>query len=412
MLTPALVLLPTIWIVDAAAGPGSHFTDIPAAIAAASSGDTILVRAGTYSAISINAKELTIRGAGVGATVVNGTSHAVLATPPGGVNVLAGLTIQGEFVTSQNARVTLLDCALVGSATAFLGSPALRAVESEVFALRCDFTGGSVLAPASGLGPSGIGQTYAGTAVTIGGSNFAAYDCDLKGGDNFANNPFMQHAGGHGLAASLSWARVDSCRLSGGNGMHAAGQGVYANGGSHVGIHGDAPDIVTGGTSGFSGAGPAIYVLASPFAVPSDVIVHGATPVLGTVSGPVTFASAHLPELTVAATTLASGETDASQPVTVTLDGLAPAALYAFLFDIRPRYAAVQAPFAGDLLLDLGTAGLFVGTLDGLGQAQLGFVPLAIFGGSMPVPVCMQFAVFDPSGSIRLSNLDARFYSL
>ena len=40
--------LPTIWIVDANSGPGTHFTDLPVAVLVAQSGDTILVRSGTY----------------------------------------------------------------------------------------------------------------------------------------------------------------------------------------------------------------------------------------------------------------------------------------------------------------------------------------------------------------------------
>ena len=48
---PALVMLvlPTIWIVDAANGPGTNFLDLPPAVAAAASGDTIIVRAGSYT---------------------------------------------------------------------------------------------------------------------------------------------------------------------------------------------------------------------------------------------------------------------------------------------------------------------------------------------------------------------------
>src|SRR4026207_188330 len=70
-------VLPTIWIVDANSGPGTHFTDLPAAVAAAQSGDTILVRSGNYTAFYVTGKALTIRGAGQGTTVINlPTGHA------------------------------------------------------------------------------------------------------------------------------------------------------------------------------------------------------------------------------------------------------------------------------------------------------------------------------------------------
>src|SRR5262245_40112703 len=65
------VATPSIWIVDQANGPGTHFTDLPAAVAAAQSGDTILVRAGSsYTTFSVSGKALTIRGAGAASTFV------------------------------------------------------------------------------------------------------------------------------------------------------------------------------------------------------------------------------------------------------------------------------------------------------------------------------------------------------
>ena len=63
-------LVQTIWIVDAANGPGTNFTDLPAAVAAAISGDTILVRPGTYTHFNVSGKALTIRGAGAALTTV------------------------------------------------------------------------------------------------------------------------------------------------------------------------------------------------------------------------------------------------------------------------------------------------------------------------------------------------------
>ena len=44
LVAPAQAAAQTTWIVDAANGPGANFTTIPAAVRAASAGDTILVR--------------------------------------------------------------------------------------------------------------------------------------------------------------------------------------------------------------------------------------------------------------------------------------------------------------------------------------------------------------------------------
>ncbi|MEZ5965249.1 MAG: hypothetical protein R3F56_15555 [Planctomycetota bacterium] len=51
------LLLPTLaaqrtWIVDALSGPGTHFTDLPPAVAAAAPGDLLLVRTGSYNGFS------------------------------------------------------------------------------------------------------------------------------------------------------------------------------------------------------------------------------------------------------------------------------------------------------------------------------------------------------------------------
>ena len=73
MLMPLLVatLVQTIWIVDAANGPGTNFTQLPPAVAAAQSGDTILVRPGNYRPFDVTGKALTILGAGASSTVLN-----------------------------------------------------------------------------------------------------------------------------------------------------------------------------------------------------------------------------------------------------------------------------------------------------------------------------------------------------
>ena len=72
MMIPLVLVacLPTIWIVDSANGPGASFTDLPAAVAAAASGDTLVVRAGAYTPFIVSGKALTILGAGAPVTHV------------------------------------------------------------------------------------------------------------------------------------------------------------------------------------------------------------------------------------------------------------------------------------------------------------------------------------------------------
>ena len=82
------------WIVDASNGPGTHFTDLPPAIAAASDGDVVVVRAGTYGAFSTG-KALAVLGAAGASVAASPTAPAVEATglPAGRTFALKGLTL-------------------------------------------------------------------------------------------------------------------------------------------------------------------------------------------------------------------------------------------------------------------------------------------------------------------------------
>lgn len=69
------------WVVDAAGGPGSHFTSLVAAEAAAADGDTLLVRPGTYQGFETS-KGLTVLGerlqfSGTRITPPSGARHTV-----------------------------------------------------------------------------------------------------------------------------------------------------------------------------------------------------------------------------------------------------------------------------------------------------------------------------------------------
>lgn len=413
----ALGLLPMTWIVDAAAGPGSHFTDLPAAIAAAADGDTILVRAGSYSSLAMTGRTLTIRGAGIGATIVNGTSHVVMQTPTGTVDVLSGMTIHGYLWATNGAHVTLTDCEIVGIDQAFNGTNALNVSGfSEVFALRCRFVGGDAIGPPPP--PPFGGPMVGGPAVSVQVGRFSATDCEIRGGSiaGVFGGPGTR-TGGSGLTMDASaHAQLDGVSITAGNSappgffVGLGGDAIFVRNDSHLLVSGNATDAITAGSGGFPGA--AIRLTNERFYPASEVTVHGPVPLSGQVIGPVTLNAPAMPRLTFASTPLPSGETDSTQPVTITCDGLAPSAPFAFLFGLTPSHTNLGAPFVGALLIDLPTAAFVAGQLDPAGQFQFGFVPLTLFGGPVPFPFYMQFASFDPNGDIRLSNLEARFYSL
>ncbi|MBL9077290.1 MAG: hypothetical protein JNL08_07300 [Planctomycetes bacterium] len=418
-------LLPTTWIVDAANGPGTNFLDLPAAIAAASDGDTILVRAGTYSPFTITGKNLQIRGAGAAATLVDalvagaGPAHAISASPDGIGSVLAGLRIRGGLQLHGQANVTLLDCVLQGTDAVQQGGLALSVIQSSVaWAQGCRFEGGSGL-PFSL--PPGVTPINGGPAVVVYQGRLAASDCDFVGGDSVVVAPLTAPAGGNGLTVTVSaQVRLDHCRLRGGDGgtppmSGSPGIGIDVSNDSHLQLDAFSSDVVAGGFGvmlGFPYQGTAMRLVNQVWLPPATLHVHGAPSVQGTVTGTVTFGAPDLPTLAVAATTLPSGETDALQPVTVTFDGLVPLQPFALLLGLQPVYGPVGPPLVGDLLLDLGSAGFQVGLLDAAGQFQFGFVPALVFGGGVPLPVLAQAAVFEASGQVRLSNRDARYYSL
>lgn len=90
----------TTWIVDLGGGPGFHFTTIAPAVAAASDGDTILVRApqgpGVYTGFSTG-KSLTIVGEGGGVPLDSfAVPVAITGLPVGGRFRMAGFQHMGE----------------------------------------------------------------------------------------------------------------------------------------------------------------------------------------------------------------------------------------------------------------------------------------------------------------------------
>jgi hypothetical protein len=93
LLTSALPCQRT-WIVDASNGTGANFTDLPPAFAAASAGDTILVRAGAYSTASVN-KPLRVLGA-PGALLGTGNPCLTISGIPAGATFVLSDVQEGR----------------------------------------------------------------------------------------------------------------------------------------------------------------------------------------------------------------------------------------------------------------------------------------------------------------------------
>ncbi len=89
----------TTWVVDAAFGAGSHFTDFPAALNAASPGDIVIIRSGTYTPATVS-KGIRILGE-PGAKFETGAVFREVplridSVPAGQTCVVDGLTVMGR----------------------------------------------------------------------------------------------------------------------------------------------------------------------------------------------------------------------------------------------------------------------------------------------------------------------------
>jgi hypothetical protein len=411
------LLSPTTWIVDVNLGPGAHFPDIQLAINAAASGDTILVRPGAYGAASIAGKTLAIRGAGIGATSV--ASLYVAGTA--GETVFTGFRIDGPMFTGNpvfvaSAHVVLVQCRIEASHA--INSTAAVAVGPGGVLVATDTV---VLAA-----PAAIGVVPAPFGVQVlAGGTFLATSCTIEGGRAVATGTL---AGAGGAAISTAGdvvlhrtsCRGGDCPLPTATAANRAGDAFVVQAGGTARVAGDAATTLQGGVAR-NGAGLAVVAncgrIVSGIAG-TQLTVHGAVQLLPAVtgaplaSGSALVAAAALPWLSVQGPQFASGEQDAAQPAVLQYDGLLANAPH-FLAIGFASTRTPMPPLLGDLLVDLNVAGLMFGTLDGAGHFAVPFVPVALLGGVLGVPLFAQCGTLDvAAGNVRTSNLDVRVYSL
>lgn len=199
MRSPAVALLvltalpAQVFVVDAAGGAGSHFTDIGAAAAAVPNGSTLRVRAGSYAGYAIQAKGLAILGEGL--VTVQGACSVASTAPTqrvllrdlqfdfglsirdaAGPVTIEACSVQAVFwpgvKIERSAQVRLLACQTLFMA----GGPAIEMTDATVEVARCQVVGGSLtLFGGSNAGVSAVRSrcTLVDSRVT-GGSGGAA----------------------------------------------------------------------------------------------------------------------------------------------------------------------------------------------------------------------------------------------
>jgi hypothetical protein len=178
-------------------GAGQLFTEIQAAIDAAADGDVIQIAAGTYrEQVTVNGKDITIQGAGVGHTIIEAPDAASLlvsAIDPNGTRPTkyAVVTVTG------NADVTITGVTVDGRDQASIPSPPTNYDFLGIYVLNSDahidgvaVTGTDELA---GSDVSGVQRNHGilvtGHDTTHGGSD-AGYTVEIENStvSNFQKN--------------------------------------------------------------------------------------------------------------------------------------------------------------------------------------------------------------------------------
>jgi len=406
----ALPLLQGTHIVDANGGPGSNFTDLPPAVAAAANGDTILVRAGTYSGFTTS-KVLRVFGAGKSVTKIIGTSHAVKVnnTPAHETFELAGFECRGGPATNvagivlYNSSMTLLDCDVFGGPT--VGMPALRADFATVHVSRCSLTG-------SDCPLVYIWCSEGGAGAFLRDSFFSAVDSTFQGGDGTSHPIYANITlAGHGLVVGESDAVLSRCDVYGGFGPIAWGGHAIHCWAGNTHASGTANNVLQGGEA-------ATLYAAPHLGIPGTITTHGPINVLPSAGnntiavGPVTLGQPEFPHLDVQGVPLPDGALDAAQPAIVAYDGLVANAPFFFMFGFRSDYDLPGATQTGPLLVDIHTAGLVFGTLDAAGQFSFA-VPTNVLAPVYGLPIYAQAGTYDASlGLLRTSNASVSRFSL
>jgi hypothetical protein len=232
------------WIVDPENRPGAHFTDLPPAIAASSSGDTIRLRASTrgISFAATTNKGLTIVGEGyhtgtgtltisglpasqrfvmqgvtlpfLNATLIEAQIHAVSCA--GTVHLQdvgcvpqsqGGFPSSLRFVAIDCRRVTLRRCTMVGS------PEGLTVMDSTILAIESQFLGNML---GSLSWSSFLRWTY--PAASMSGSLVVAVDSNFAGGYGYTS-PYLcspVYPNRHGIRMNGGQLILAGCRVTGG----------------------------------------------------------------------------------------------------------------------------------------------------------------------------------------------------
>ncbi|HEX6811338.1 MAG TPA: hypothetical protein VF384_06935 [Planctomycetota bacterium] len=430
----------TTWIVDDNPGPGVHFTSLPAAVAAAASGDTLLVAPGHYEPFHVTGKALTILGDGNVTTFIDGSpiagtgDYVNITSPPVGTTFrLSGVTIQRDVSGTTLPYTNRL--AISGASVSTAGTVVLTDVRSEptpsgaqwgggfeaglnvrriaVSASRCLFQGAWFDIPvfSSATGRAGVG-------VDVG--TFVADACLISGGSPSPAGPAQSLAAGDGLVVYFATVHLTGCSVSGGSTTGAAstqvgGAGLRGSGNGIVRVYGSAANSIRGGNVNSPGtAGPGIEVSGTvsvfgPVVVAGGMSPSGPAPAT-TGTGQVQLGLPPRPVLSLTGSAPNGGDLQPGQPVTLSLTApTMPSHLFGLVIDLAPGYFALPGISPEPGLLSGAATLLLAGVLDAAGQFAVTFTPATQAPATTHHPFHLQGFVFDPALGLWLgSNAEVR----
>ncbi len=227
------------WIVDAAGGAGSQFTDIQPALNAALDGDIVLVKPGSYSNFVLRESILVI---GQGPGVIVGQASIFSLTKVEGVTQgkragLADLVIQGHLTVQDCAREVVLD-----------------EIELPKGMLTVKNCGDVRLRGCSVVGPDGSNGSdpfspflEGGMALRVDAARVEVAECTLRGGNGGDCSPCQADGGfggdGGSAIAAINAAEVHVARsnLTGGTGGDASPAALFV--GAYGGVGGNALNV-------------------------------------------------------------------------------------------------------------------------------------------------------------------------
>ena len=218
------------------------YTTIGSAIAAASSGDTITVAAGTWSeCIDFSGKDLAIEGAGIGTTTLagGGSCTNAVTVDSGETASLSGLTItntgmRAVYVSRSTLELDTVEVTDAGStsligAGVYVSEGAVTALDSSFELLRASSGGGIYATNASDLTIDGC--TFAGNSASIYGGG--VYIAEAAGTIVVSDSVFTDNSATEGAAINLDTAgsgglSVSGTTFSGGTATYGAAIAVSA----------------------------------------------------------------------------------------------------------------------------------------------------------------------------------------